>query len=213
MGYVYHMKKCGKEASELEKLLMNCKHCGKAYRSRAGLEYHLKNEHSPVSPPLHDSVNIYLMLWYNRFRLCCFHEWTVTILQSVVLDDTRKWSRRGEDTERAHPRADTERTGQARVGAGGRVPPEGDRQWGAAEGMAQKESAARPGTRRQEGAAKLANVKLCQHVVIAGLWRSQNLCVAIFGKAASPLFCKLRFLLYILMMVGIFKFHGFTKRF
>uniref|UniRef100_A0A8C2J1G4 Zinc finger protein 512 n=1 Tax=Cyprinus carpio TaxID=7962 RepID=A0A8C2J1G4_CYPCA len=51
MGYVYHMKKCGKEPSELEKLLMNCKHCGKAYRSRAGLEYHLKNEHSPVSPP------------------------------------------------------------------------------------------------------------------------------------------------------------------
>ncbi|XP_067274764.1 zinc finger protein 512 isoform X2 [Pseudorasbora parva] len=48
MGYVYHMKKCGKEASELEKLLMNCKHCGKAYRSRAGLEYHLKNEHSPT---------------------------------------------------------------------------------------------------------------------------------------------------------------------
>ncbi|XP_050993821.1 zinc finger protein 512 [Labeo rohita] len=49
MGYVYHMKKCGKEASELEKLLMNCKHCGKAYRSRAGLEYHLKNEHSPMT--------------------------------------------------------------------------------------------------------------------------------------------------------------------
>ncbi|XP_005160900.1 zinc finger protein 512 isoform X2 [Danio rerio] len=49
MGYVYHMKKCGKESSELEKLLLNCKHCGKAYRSRAGLEYHLKNEHSPVA--------------------------------------------------------------------------------------------------------------------------------------------------------------------
>ncbi|XP_016324772.1 zinc finger protein 512-like isoform X2 [Sinocyclocheilus anshuiensis] len=49
MGYVYHMKKCGKEPSELEKLLMNCKHCGKAYRSRAGLEYHLKNEHSPTT--------------------------------------------------------------------------------------------------------------------------------------------------------------------
>ncbi|XP_043075713.1 zinc finger protein 512 [Puntigrus tetrazona] len=49
MGYVYHMKKCGKEASELEKLLLNCKHCGKAYRSRAGLEYHVKNEHSPTT--------------------------------------------------------------------------------------------------------------------------------------------------------------------
>lgn len=46
MGYVYHMKKCGKEESELKKLVMNCKHCGKAYRSRAGLEYHIKNEHS-----------------------------------------------------------------------------------------------------------------------------------------------------------------------
>ncbi|XP_016393111.1 zinc finger protein 512 [Sinocyclocheilus rhinocerous] len=49
MGYVYHMKKCGKEASELEKLLLNCKHCGKAYCSRAGLEYHVKNEHSPTT--------------------------------------------------------------------------------------------------------------------------------------------------------------------
>ncbi|XP_066532197.1 zinc finger protein 512 [Hoplias malabaricus] len=49
MGYVYHMKKCGKEESELEKLLMNCKHCGKPYRSRAGLEYHLKSEHGPAT--------------------------------------------------------------------------------------------------------------------------------------------------------------------
>ncbi|KAM9495727.1 zinc finger protein 512 [Clarias gariepinus] len=47
MGYVYHMKKCGKAESELEKLLMNCKHCGKPYRSRAGLEYHLRSEHGP----------------------------------------------------------------------------------------------------------------------------------------------------------------------
>uniref|UniRef100_A0A3Q4BKT6 Zinc finger protein 512 n=1 Tax=Mola mola TaxID=94237 RepID=A0A3Q4BKT6_MOLML len=49
MGYVYHMKKCGKEESELEKMLLNCSHCGKAYKSKAGLEYHLKSEHAPVS--------------------------------------------------------------------------------------------------------------------------------------------------------------------
>lgn len=49
MGYVYHVRKCGKQESELEKLLLNCSHCGKAYRSRAGLEYHLKSEHAPVS--------------------------------------------------------------------------------------------------------------------------------------------------------------------
>ncbi|XP_076128768.1 zinc finger protein 512 [Alosa pseudoharengus] len=49
MGYLYHTKKCGKEESELEKLLLNCQHCGKPYRSRAGLEYHLKSEHAPVS--------------------------------------------------------------------------------------------------------------------------------------------------------------------
>ncbi|XP_041950176.1 zinc finger protein 512 [Alosa sapidissima] len=48
MGYLYHTKKCGKEESELEKLLLNCQHCGKPYRSRAGLEYHLKSEHAPV---------------------------------------------------------------------------------------------------------------------------------------------------------------------
>ena len=53
MGYLYHMKKCGKEESELEKLLLNCSHCGKAYKSKAGLEYHLKSEHAPVSPAPH----------------------------------------------------------------------------------------------------------------------------------------------------------------
>ncbi|XP_069581378.1 zinc finger protein 512B [Brachyistius frenatus] len=48
MGYVYHMKKCGKEESELEKMLLNCTHCGKTYKSKAGLEYHLKSEHAPM---------------------------------------------------------------------------------------------------------------------------------------------------------------------
>ncbi|KAM9704304.1 zinc finger protein 512 [Menidia menidia] len=48
MGYVYHMKKCGKEESELEKMLLSCSHCGKTYRSKAGLEYHLKSEHAPT---------------------------------------------------------------------------------------------------------------------------------------------------------------------
>lgn len=50
MGYLYHMKKCGKEESELEKMLLSCSHCGKNYKSKAGLEYHLKSEHTPVSP-------------------------------------------------------------------------------------------------------------------------------------------------------------------
>uniref|UniRef100_A0A8C4RZP8 Zinc finger protein 512 n=1 Tax=Erpetoichthys calabaricus TaxID=27687 RepID=A0A8C4RZP8_ERPCA len=48
MGYMYHIKKCGKKASELENLMMNCKHCGKAYKSKAGLEYHMKSEHGPT---------------------------------------------------------------------------------------------------------------------------------------------------------------------
>lgn len=56
MGYVYHMKKCGKEESELEKMLLSCSHCGKTYKSKAGLEYHLKSEHAPVSYIAHSSV-------------------------------------------------------------------------------------------------------------------------------------------------------------
>lgn len=61
MGYVYHMRKCGKQESELEKLLLNCSHCGKPYKSKAGLEYHLKSEHAPVSrstPPDNTHANI-----------------------------------------------------------------------------------------------------------------------------------------------------------
>uniref|UniRef100_A0A8C8SP83 Zinc finger protein 512 n=1 Tax=Pelusios castaneus TaxID=367368 RepID=A0A8C8SP83_9SAUR len=49
MGYLYHIKKCGKEASELEKMAMKCRHCGKAYKSKAGLVYHLRSEHGPVT--------------------------------------------------------------------------------------------------------------------------------------------------------------------
>ncbi|NXU48226.1 ZN512 protein, partial [Turnix velox] len=49
MGYLYHTKKCGKEASELEKLAMKCHHCGKAYKSKAGLVYHLRSKHGPVT--------------------------------------------------------------------------------------------------------------------------------------------------------------------
>ncbi|KAM3676474.1 zinc finger protein 512 isoform 2-T2 [Ammospiza maritima maritima] len=49
MGYLYHIKKCGKAASELEKMAMKCHHCGKAYRSKAGLVYHLRSKHGPVT--------------------------------------------------------------------------------------------------------------------------------------------------------------------
>ncbi|XP_055978229.1 zinc finger protein 512 isoform X1 [Sorex fumeus] len=48
MGYLYHVKKCGKEAAELEKLTLTCHHCGKVYRSKAGLAYHLRSEHGPI---------------------------------------------------------------------------------------------------------------------------------------------------------------------
>ncbi|XP_006835350.1 PREDICTED: zinc finger protein 512 [Chrysochloris asiatica] len=49
MGYMYHVKKCGKEAAELEKMTLKCHHCEKPYRSKAGLAYHLRSEHGPIS--------------------------------------------------------------------------------------------------------------------------------------------------------------------
>ncbi|NXD17832.1 ZN512 protein, partial [Nothocercus nigrocapillus] len=49
MGYLYHVKKCGKADSELEKMAMKCHHCGKAYKSKAGLVYHLRSKHGPVA--------------------------------------------------------------------------------------------------------------------------------------------------------------------
>ncbi|KAJ6661293.1 hypothetical protein lerEdw1_015430 [Lerista edwardsae] len=52
MGYLYHSQKCGKAAAELEKMTLKCHHCSKAYRSKAGLAYHLKSEHETV-PFLH----------------------------------------------------------------------------------------------------------------------------------------------------------------
>ncbi|XP_078237060.1 zinc finger protein 512 isoform X2 [Pogona vitticeps] len=53
LGYLYHTEKCGKAAVELEKLALRCPHCSKAYRSKAGLAYHLKSEHGP-GPFFHD---------------------------------------------------------------------------------------------------------------------------------------------------------------
>ncbi|XP_040848922.1 zinc finger protein 512 isoform X1 [Ochotona curzoniae] len=49
MGYLYHVRKCGKGAAELEKMTLKCHHCAKPYRSKAGLAYHLRSEHGPIS--------------------------------------------------------------------------------------------------------------------------------------------------------------------
>ncbi|XP_069089658.1 zinc finger protein 512 isoform X2 [Pleurodeles waltl] len=49
VGYLYHSKKCGKKESELEEMALKCHNCGKIYHSRAGLMYHMKTEHDPVS--------------------------------------------------------------------------------------------------------------------------------------------------------------------
>ncbi|XP_034966697.1 zinc finger protein 512 isoform X2 [Zootoca vivipara] len=55
LGFLYHTRKCGKEAAELEQMALKCQHCGKAYRSKAGLAYHLKMEHGPISLLCQDS--------------------------------------------------------------------------------------------------------------------------------------------------------------
>ncbi|XP_015682133.1 zinc finger protein 512B [Protobothrops mucrosquamatus] len=50
MGYQYHQKRCGKHPSEVEKPVFACPHCGKAYKSKAGHDYHIRSEH-PAMPP------------------------------------------------------------------------------------------------------------------------------------------------------------------
>ncbi|XP_064411525.1 zinc finger protein 512 [Latimeria chalumnae] len=49
MGYQYHVKKCGKEASELEKMTLLCQFCSKPYKSKTGLDYHLRMTHTPAA--------------------------------------------------------------------------------------------------------------------------------------------------------------------
>lgn len=45
MGFQYHQKRCGGDASDDEKPLFLCQHCGKNYRSKAGRDYHVRTEH------------------------------------------------------------------------------------------------------------------------------------------------------------------------
>ncbi|KAB0376294.1 hypothetical protein FD755_012937 [Muntiacus reevesi] len=49
MGYLYHVRKCGKRSAELEKMTLKCHHCGKPCRLKIELVYHLRSEHSPIS--------------------------------------------------------------------------------------------------------------------------------------------------------------------
>ncbi|XP_018415866.1 PREDICTED: zinc finger protein 512B [Nanorana parkeri] len=55
MGYQYHTQRCGREQCDREKLHFSCPHCSKAYRSKAGRDYHVRSEHctdltSPEEP-------------------------------------------------------------------------------------------------------------------------------------------------------------------
>ncbi|CAI9585593.1 unnamed protein product, partial [Staurois parvus] len=45
MGYQYHTQRCGREQCDREKLHFSCPHCSKAYRSKAGRDYHVRSEH------------------------------------------------------------------------------------------------------------------------------------------------------------------------
>ncbi|XP_030066919.1 zinc finger protein 512B isoform X2 [Microcaecilia unicolor] len=52
MGYQYHLQRCGKEISEVEKPVFTCSHCSKMYKSKAGHDYHVRSEHTaPVEEP------------------------------------------------------------------------------------------------------------------------------------------------------------------
>lgn len=77
MGYLYHIKKCGKAASELEKMAMKCHHCGKAYRSKAGLVYHLRSKHGPVSA----LVGLQPLRLETHAAFCLLLSWGIPDLQ------------------------------------------------------------------------------------------------------------------------------------
>ena len=87
MGYLYHAKKCGKAASELEKMAMKCHHCGKAYKSKAGLVYHLRSKHGPVSANCHsyqDSVVLpQPFRLETHIRFCLLLGWVIRDSKSL----------------------------------------------------------------------------------------------------------------------------------
>ncbi|XP_038655963.1 zinc finger protein 512 isoform X1 [Scyliorhinus canicula] len=100
MGYLYHLKKCGKEESELVKQLFKCPHCGKLYKSKAGLDYHLKSEHAPSPETTDDEAaekesepeverTSSGRVRRSSAKLAAYH------LHEIVADElTREWPRR-----------------------------------------------------------------------------------------------------------------------
>ncbi|XP_043538035.1 zinc finger protein 512 isoform X4 [Chiloscyllium plagiosum] len=100
MGYLYHLKKCGKEESELIKQLYKCQQCGKLYKSKAGLDYHLKSEHAP-SPETTDDEAAEKKSEPDVERTCSGRvrrssaKLAVYHLHEIVADElAREWPRR-----------------------------------------------------------------------------------------------------------------------
>uniref|UniRef100_A0A452QSK6 Zinc finger protein 512 n=1 Tax=Ursus americanus TaxID=9643 RepID=A0A452QSK6_URSAM len=75
MGYLYHVRKCGKGAAELEEMTLKCHHCGKPYKSKAGLAYHLRSEHGPVSTDYFPDPLKYTRPGLPTFSQEVLHKW------------------------------------------------------------------------------------------------------------------------------------------